>query len=69
MDEETTMYAKYERTLGYRRVYGTDFPIRLLVEKQNRKFMVVKVCNGIAENHWLFPTLRQAAIFVRHYEL
>jgi hypothetical protein len=50
----------FDEQIGTRRVNGTDWPIRLVVYKQGRRWVVARICNGVCENSWEARTKGEA---------
>jgi hypothetical protein len=50
----------YDRTIGTRRILGTDHPVNVVVYKAGNKWICATICNGIAEDSTEFRTKREA---------
>lgn len=52
------------KTVGVRKINGTDFPVERLLQKDiyfgKVSWIVVTICNGIAENSKKFKTQKEA---------
>lgn len=60
-EREKKMKYAAERTIGHRRIYGTDHPVKQVVYKAGpQEWIVTVLCNGVAESPRSFRTRKLA---------